>query len=70
MDSRTGTSAVKHCNLVVNTRTRVASLKVIKRINAHEEIFTDYNTDYTYNPVVPIHLTGDSLDSVIESTCL
>ena len=38
------------------------------KIKAHEEIFTDYNTDYVFDNVTPIHLTGDSLDAVLEDT--
>jgi hypothetical protein len=66
IDRRNGNNAVQHCKLVVNTRTKIASLKVIRKIKAHEEIFTDYNTDYIYDLVLPIHLTGDSLDSMME----
>ena len=46
---------------------RYTSLKAVKKIIAHQEIFTDYNTDYVYNQVPAIHLTGDSLDATLEA---
>jgi hypothetical protein len=65
ISSRTSEDAIQNVKLVVNPRSRTASLKVIRRIQAHEEIFTDYNSDYTYGPVQDIHLTGDSIDLLI-----
>jgi len=47
-----------HYRLVVNSRQRYASLKTTKKIKAHDEIFTDYNTEYVYSRVTAIHLTG------------
>jgi hypothetical protein len=65
ISSRTSEDAIQNVKLVVNPRSRTASLKVIRKIRAHEEIFTDYNSDYTYGPVQDIHLTGDSIDLLI-----
>ena len=70
IDRRNGSYAIQHCKLVVNTRTKIASLKVIRKIKAHEEIFADYNTNYIYDHALPIHLTGDSLDSMMEDASL
>ena len=43
-----GQSAQQNARLVVNTVQRTASIKTIKDIKAHEEIFIDYGDDYRF----------------------
>jgi len=57
----TGLDAQQNAKLVVNHRGKYATIRTIKKINPHEEIFINYGDDYTNINVEPIHLSGDSL---------
>jgi hypothetical protein len=48
--------AQQNAKLVVSTTQRCASIKTIKDIQAHEEIFIDYGQDYHHVPLQAITL--------------
>jgi hypothetical protein len=55
-----GQSAQQNARLVVNTVQRTASIKTIKDIKAHEEIFIDYGDDYHNVTLQPIEFGSDT----------
>ncbi len=53
--------AIQNGKLVVNHRGKYATIRTIRKINPHEEIFINFGDDYENVQVEPIHLSGDSL---------
>ena len=61
--SKDAVAAQQNVRIVVNVQKKYAALKTIKKVKAHEELFTDYGPTYEHVTMEPLHLTGDSLPS-------
>jgi hypothetical protein len=60
VQGHTDINAEQNARLVVNTVKKYVSIKTIKNIKPHEEIFIDYGGYYQNVPLSQIHLSGDS----------
>ena len=56
--------AIQSTKLMVDVRNKSASLRTIKEVKPHQELFTDYGGEYVNSTVAPIHFTGDSLPTL------